>query len=381
MLGQTAERNKGATLTSFMVAAALAGIVGLTIMRLATTQGKALFVISLLEEREHLLKHYVNILVSGWDKTRTVTNPPFDNTPLNVYDRDGTVAIKSDGTTTPKHPTPTGKPWWTIKAFATDVAASAVRVRVTISFDDTKHTIDNLGKVIADREEWVYLHSPNITASESPALNTDCRSNAHPSRKGLYSGQGALVQYDFNTNYAKCSNVPLVQDKVCSTSTPIIGIDHNSGEPICSSNHVSIVAGQCLGSGQFLVQIKADGKVACNKRTGGSARVAIVMGNTPKNKQDACGIIPFSEPLNSRESHILDETWLTPPVDKYGNPRGPAGNHSRRTIEKAGGIRGIRPNGTLRGCSLKSKGGPGEIGDPGPKAPKGPTGPPLHCGS
>ena len=360
---------RGATLVSFMVAAVLAGIVGITVMRLATTQGKALVVITLLEEREQVLKNYANILVEGWDRTRDVsksetTRPPYNNTPLKVYNRDETLAIKSDGTTTSPN-----KAWWKVKALATSITDSSVKVEIIITFDNSKHWA-NLGKVIADREEWVYLHSPNITASQSPSLNMNCTDNTHPSRTG-YSGEGAIIQYDFNTNYTKCSSVPLIQPLTCNTSNPIIGFNSDTGASICSSDHVSIVTGHCLRPGQFIQKVKADGSVVCNDT---SLRVAIV---NPKNKRDACGIRPFSD----TETYLYEHTWLNPIKDRFGVLRGPAGNPPRRnTLEEAGGIRGIGNDGRiLSPCSFflptskGKKGPPGDNGGQGLKGPKGPA--------
>ena len=370
---QTVVYERGATLVSFMVAAVLAGIVGITVMRLATTQGKALVVITLLEEREQILKNYANILVDGWDRTRDVsksetTRPPYNNTPLKVYNRDGTLAIKSDGSTTSPN-----KAWWKVKALATSITDSSVKVEIVITFDNSKHWA-NLGKVIADREEWIYLHSPNITASQSPSLNMNCTDNTHPTRTG-YSGEGAIIQYDFNTNYTKCSSVPLIQPLTCNTSNPIIGFNSDTGEPICSSDHVSIVTGHCLSPGKFIQRVKADGSVACNDT---SQRVAIV---NPKNKRyGPCGIVSFSD----TETHLYDPTWLNPITDRFGVSRGPAGDPPRRnTLEEAGGIRGIGNDGKLLPCSrfkppaipITSKGKEGDKGEKGVKGLKGPKGP------
>ena len=61
----------GMTLMSVMVAIALAGIVAVTVARLLGTQSRTLSVIKLREQREHLLKHYKNIVVAGWDQTRS----------------------------------------------------------------------------------------------------------------------------------------------------------------------------------------------------------------------------------------------------------------------------------------------------------------------
>ena len=60
----------GMTLMSVMVAVALAGIVALAVARLLGNQSKTMSVVRLREQREELLKHYKNIVISGWDATR-----------------------------------------------------------------------------------------------------------------------------------------------------------------------------------------------------------------------------------------------------------------------------------------------------------------------
>ena len=178
--------NRGATLVSFLVAAALSGVIGLTVMRLAAHQGEALLIVSLVDERERLLKHYANTLINGWDKTRSMTSPPYTNRSLRVYDRAGNVVIKPTGEEVGDHNE------WTVKAIANDIVSDpnvvmgdhhtggtvkSVKVRIVVSFDPAKHP--NTDASIADREEWVYLQNSHIT----PAQNTDCSSNQHPSQK------------------------------------------------------------------------------------------------------------------------------------------------------------------------------------------------------
>lgn len=354
-----------------MVAAVLAGIVGITIMRLATSQGKALFVVTLLEEREHLLKHYANTLVNGWDKTRSETNPPYNNTSLKVYDRDGSIVIPAVGLEVPD------KSWWKVKAFATSITGSSTekvaRVKIVISFDGSKHTISNLGKVIADREEWVYLHSPNIKDSQSPSINTNCIGNAHPSQKNLYSStaQGALVQYDFNSNYAKCSSVPLIKDRICADSNPIVGFD-KSGAPICSTYTVSVVTNQCSPPGSsdenFIQRIKSDGSIECNP----SDRVAL-RSHPERDHQHGCRKGPFNDKgivRNRGGTNYLEEhSWLNPPQGEE------AGNTPRTNLYEGGGFRGLNSNGILYGCYRATIGDTGPDGADGPVGPRGLPGP------
>ena len=364
-IGGAVRNERGATLTSFMVAAVLAGIVGITIMRLATMQGKALFVVTLLEEREHILKYYANILVNGWDKTRSVASPPFNNTSLDVYDRNDmtTPAIKKNGTTTAKN-----KPWWKITASATTITGSStekvVMVKIVISFDSSKHDISNLGKVIADREEWVYLHSPNIKDSQSPSVNTNCVGNAHPSQSGLYSSsaQGALIQYDFNTDYTKCSSVPLIKDRICPASNPIVGFDR-SGAPICSTHTVSVETDQCTGDGNFIKRINADGSVTCNNPN----RVAL-RSHPERDASYGCRRGPFDHIDIANTSHLRETSWLNPPQGEE------AGDTPLTNLYEGGGFRGLANNGLLYGCIRAV------IGDIGPDGADGPPGPRGHKG-
>ena len=404
--------NNGATLTSFLVAITLSSLVGLMVIRLTGHQGKAMLVVSLLEEREQLLKYYANVLVEGWDKTRCPTSSPCPinistNTPIAVYSRGGVEEIPTAGKElSSKVSSDPGSPNtpWLIKATATSVSSLAnvemgdyhskgtekvVKVKLVISFDSAKHWAD-VGNVIASREEWVYLHNANIKSK----LTTNCISTTdrHPSQKDtrssttkdLYpkystapnSAQGALTMFDFNNNSSKCSSVPLIQDHACPVNRPIIGFD-SKGKPICSpASYVSVVTEQCLGAGNFIKKINTDGTVSCNT----SARVAVAnMVNRRSTLSGACGIRWFGD----NESHFFRADWRTVPSGEQKGDR-------RRTryhypMYEAGGFQGLGVNGNMLGCVRfrypnTSKGLVGIRGLPGRRGPRGFRGPTGYDG-
>ena len=136
--------------------------------------------------------------------------------------------------------------------------------------------------------------------------------------------QGALTQYDFNSNYAKCSSVPLIQDRTnCSTGHPIIGFNLK-GEPICSANHVSVVAGGCAGQGQVIQRIFSNGTVQCNQTTGprSSRRIPIIedpVDLRPVNRRNprGCHILPFAD----LETYLYDNDWMRSPPGRRTYPR------------------------------------------------------------
>ena len=220
----------GMTLMSVMVAVALSGIVALAVARLLGNQAKSMSVIRLREQRENLLKHYKNIVVSGWDSTRSSCSG-------NVCDRNGDTIIPTanggalylaEDLYEYNHTGGTAGRWWKVsvnklspsggdilQADSWVEADSLVAVEVKVEFKRDQHPVVNTR--LAPREEIVFLH--HNTSGALNSKSTQCLS-AHStmldgSGKNLYSGQGALIQYDFISNYAKCSQVPLVIPKSC----------------------------------------------------------------------------------------------------------------------------------------------------------------------
>jgi len=371
-------------------------------------------VVSLVDERERLLKHYANMVVEGWDKTLPQSKPNWSNTGIDIYDRGGSKVISSTGEELGDHNE------WTIKAIATDITSPAdvvmgsdprvgdyhtggtvksVKVRLVLTFDPAKHPI--VKSNLAQREEWIYLQNANI----DPALNTNCVSSGttrHPSQKAtsgtppvatdLYpnSGEGALTQYDFASNDAKCSYVPLIKNKSnCPLGHPIVGFSVNStavpplsaGEPICSANHVSIESGKCLGAGAFISSINKSGVVTC----GDSRYRVAIMRPVGRRSSVGCNMSPYSDTehyMVGVGSRGWRPAWVNLPINPWTNrrdrPGHPLGRSRRTNLWEAGGYRGVGQDGRVLGCeslSPSSKGNGGDQGPDGLQGFRGPTGP------
>ena len=262
----------GMTIMSVVVAASLAGIVAMAIGRLIGNQAETMTAIKLREQRETLLKHYKNIVVAGWDATRTtcqgaggvicdrrggVIIPTANGSALyladNLYDYDYTGG--------------TAERWWKITADKDDSLMSGsvthsdsyakpeslVAVKVKVEFIRKEHPTVNT--TLADREEIVFLHHNTGSAigSNDTSCAADSRGSVHhltqkdSSGSALYHGAGAMVQYDLNSNYTKCSQVPLVNAEACTGSGALLGFFTYStgtpvqqlmtGTPICSTKH------------------------------------------------------------------------------------------------------------------------------------------------
>lgn len=265
------EHNKGVTITSVLVATALAGVVAAVVSQLITNQSKVMRTLTLREERENLLKHYRNTLISGWDHTLT-------NGCSDLYNRDGNVALPSAGLKVKSDDlyssTSAADGYWEVKfscgnksgsIFASDKYDSAgggfsseTHREVTLTVNFLKDSHPHISTKLAERQEKFYMHQQNRLAGD-----TDCRIEENPTRintlasdidqvpkilwgppssgylppedtgqrpplKGggayaLYKGEGAVIQYDFNTNYTKCSQVPLVREGACAHDAAIVG--------------------------------------------------------------------------------------------------------------------------------------------------------------
>ena len=109
---------------------------------------------------------------------------------------------------------------------------------------------------LATREEIVFLH--HNTSGALPNSNyTQCESGhltqLDSAGSALYSGTGAIIQYDFNSNYTKCSQVPLIVDSDACTndSEATLGFFRNNvtdqliaGSAICSiASKTNVLAG------------------------------------------------------------------------------------------------------------------------------------------
>ena len=256
----------GMTLVSVVVAASLAGIVALAIARLVGNQAATVTVIKLQEERETLLKHYKNIVVSGWDSTRGGSCAGAvcsrNGNPIIPY-ANGSALFLGRNLYEYGYTGGTADRWWKVSAEETSLSGGSVlqadsyakpdplvAMKVKVEFIHEEHP--TVSTRLAEREEIVFLH--HNTAAAIGSNDTDCEDGNHltqmnSSGSSLYSGTGAIIQYDFNSNYTKCSQVPLVNDEACTGSGALLGFFRTqptgtpaspqliTGNPICSTKH------------------------------------------------------------------------------------------------------------------------------------------------
>ena len=268
--------NCGVTITSVLVATALAGIVSAVVAQLITNQSKVMRTLSLREERENLLKHYRNTLVSGWDNTLASGCGA-------LYDRDGNVAVPSGGLTVKSDDlytsTSNADGWWKVTYECDDVSSSIyasdkyetvdgsglhseTHRKVTLNIEFLKDKHPHISAKLAERKEQFYMHQEKRLSTDTDCSDEDnlTRTNALktdidqvptslwaggvPSSFPLYKGDGVVIQYDFETNYTKCSQVPFVKQGSCPHDAAIIGFWGTSkkgshypyvyGEYVCS---------------------------------------------------------------------------------------------------------------------------------------------------
>ena len=226
----------GMTLMSVMVAVALAGIVSLAIARLLGNQSKTMSVVRLREQREELLKHYKNIVISGWDATRAGTGCAGEicarNNDIIIPTANGGALYLAGSLYDYNYTGGTADRWWKVSVDKNALssgeilqadnyvkAEGLIAVKVKVEFIRKEHPVVNTR--LARREEIVFLH--HNTSGALATNSTQCSGShltqqyeGHLSYRGpLYVGKGAITQYDFTSNYTKCSQVPLVDHKDC----------------------------------------------------------------------------------------------------------------------------------------------------------------------
>ena len=230
----------GMTLMSVMVAVALAGIVALAVARLLGNQAKSMSVIRLREQREELLKHYKNILISGWDRTERggcggvicsrTTNT--SNTNIVIPTANGGALYLSDNLYDYNYIGGTSDKWWKVTATRQGTASgdilqadsyvdseALVAMKIRVEFMRKEHPV--IKTKLAPREEIVFLHHNTSSAtSQNNCIDTHL-TKRDGSGNLLYPGTGAMIQYDFNSNYTKCSQVPLVNAKDCGLGAAV----------------------------------------------------------------------------------------------------------------------------------------------------------------
>ncbi len=305
----------GMTLMSVMVAVALAGIVAVAVARLLGSQSQTMAAVRLREQREELLKHYKSIVIAGWDATRSGTCPHIvcSRAGLAVIPTaNGNALLLADDLYDYGYTgSPTGR-WWRVTALRRNLPSGEIlqadsyveeegliAVEVRVEFIPAQHPTVKIR--LAEREEIVFLHhntpgaiSDNTTDCTNPTLP----SNPHLTQLDsagvkLYEGAGAIIQYDFNSNYAKCSQVPLVTAKDCAKGA-LLGFSLDAtdtfvtGDPICSTDLTptekrTVKAIDCSQSG-YVEQIVADEETRCvgtdgTPATGRARRVAAQQGS------------------------------------------------------------------------------------------------------
>ena len=174
--GRKVVRN-GMTLMSVMVAVALAGVVALAVARLLGNQTKAMTVIRLREQRENLLKHYKNIVVSGWDATRESCGGAVCTRQRGVIIPGGGLYL-ADDLYDYNYTGGTAERWWHVTTERVDLssgdilqadsyaaAEDMVAMRVKVDFRRKEHPLINFK--LAPREEIVFLHHNTSTALDS----------------------------------------------------------------------------------------------------------------------------------------------------------------------------------------------------------------------
>ena len=269
----------GMTLMSVMVAVALAGIVALAVARLLGNQSKTMSVVRLREQREELLKHYKNIVISGWDATRDSTqcSAPIcaRNTDVIIPTANGEALYLAEDLYDYNYTGGTADRWWkvsVIKSFPSSgnilqadnyvKDETLIAVEVKVEFIRKEHPVVNTR--LATRQEIVFLHhntSGALSSNRTRCLGSHLTQQyeGHLSYRGpLYVGKGAIIQYDFTSNYTKCSQVPLVNVKKCPQGA-LLGFFRNrktgsfkkqliSGNAICSTSDFADDIAQIRGS-------------------------------------------------------------------------------------------------------------------------------------
>lgn len=272
------QSNRGVTITSVLVATALAGVVSAVVAQLITNQSKVMRTLNLREERENLLKHYRNTLISGWDNTLA------SGCGGALYDRKGDIAVPSGGLTVKSDDlyanTSDADGWWKVSYTCASTSSpiyASDKYEITQGsglHDETHYKVDlkveflkdkhpHVSTKLAERKERFYMHKQKRLAGDTNCRDENQRTRqntldaAWGSDKSLYKGEGAIIQYDFETNYTKCSQVPLVRHKECPHDSAIIGFwgttqrvgthrggsmgsstgfPYVSGDPVCSND-------------------------------------------------------------------------------------------------------------------------------------------------
>ena len=433
---------KGMTLMSVMVAVALSGIVALAVARLLGHQAKSMSIIRLREQREELLKHYKNIVISGWDKTERggcsgevcsrTTNE--SNTDIVIPTANGGALYLSDDLYDYNYIGGTSDKWWKVsvdKSPLTSMKSGKIlqadsyvksedlaAVSVKVEFIRKAHPV--ISTKLAPREEIVFLHH-----NTSSATNRTMCDGAHLTKRdkdgsAFYEGEGGIIQYDFNSNYTKCSQVPLVHAKDCgkgavlgffrSTASYTLALDKQriEGRFICSAtDHAdvrsevrddtekrTVKAINCTDQG-YLEWIDKDEETKCVGTDGAAAtgdlqRVAAESRSRVLSRSYNYKLYYISTPGGTRKDRTLPAAPGWPKVVSPAGPALPAVKYTSFScpVKRYKGIHSFNATGPSGKITKwvdaydgfgTSRGTAGPRGDPGIPGPDGPTGPASDC--
>ena len=253
-----------------------------------------------------------------------------------------------------------------------------VAVEVKVEFKRTEHP--TVKTHLASREEIVFLHHARTASTDNLPI---CDGNTHLTQVGsggsaLYSGPGALVQYDLKTNYAKCSQVPLVIDRSCNAKAAVLGFfrDKNTGSlaqqlvtgrPICSiadksdtkarirggTEKRTVKAIDCSDDG-YIERVKNDEKPRCVQGgTPSQFRVAAESKTAPSNTKYYTLIRRTSAGGDGAKA-----TWgyFSCPVERY------YGIHAFQRSGLSGEVLSYVPHGKEFGVGIGPTGASGRTG-------------------
>lgn len=256
--------NHGVTITSVMIATVLMGVVAAVGAQLFSNQASALETVVMIEERAVILKHYGEVLVSGWDNTKQRNNslassligPPVS---IDVYTRTGTLpTIPASGLylTDSLYTAATSTTgWWKVTVTASKLTGSPlsdplISVTLRVTFIPSKHP--NVKMKLADLDNVIFFHH-NIKDS-----NTDCHDNK------------SIIQYDFISNFKKCSTWAMVKISSSGGSgNALLGFDPTEFTAIKKYQLHPIYDGviidptSCAAS-KYITSISSSGVVTCS---------------------------------------------------------------------------------------------------------------------
>lgn len=256
---------RGVTLTSVVVATALMSLVAVAVTKMFINQERAMGTLGLLEKRVTILKHYGEVVVAGWDRTKQQILTGFTTGAIAIYYRDDTMPQIPITGLYLGHDLHTAVPvadgWWKITATAQTLTGTPInsatdtliKVTLKIIFYPNKHP--SLKTKLAEQERVIFFHH-NVAAS-----NTDC---------DVSNVNKAIIQYDFISNFTRCSKRPLVRiSQQTNCGEALLGFDPaqftstNKWQLHTTYGGTTLMATAC-GVSRYIESISACGNVTCS---------------------------------------------------------------------------------------------------------------------